>query len=390
MTSVVTFKDVRKIYRQGAERVNIRAALPGRLGRTVPEGGHAALDGVTFALEPGEILGIIGPNGAGKSTALKLVARVIAPTSGRVWSTGRLASLIELGVGFHPDLTGAENIRFSAAILGMSRSEVRSRYDEIIDFAGVGSFIDTPVKRYSSGMLARLGFAVASHLDADVLVIDEVLAAGDAAFQRKSYDRMRQLRSSGASVMIVTHALWLIPELCQRAIRLDKGHIVDEGNPRAVVESYQASAHNDPGQGGLSSDAIAVRRLTVLPADVEPGGSLEIAFTVDVLRPIPNCRLNLVLATTSDLAVAGMDVPTTDARLGEVGRREVTCRIDDIRLRPGLLRVYITIVEEDQGPVVHAQAVANLHVTGVEEPLQWYGVTDLRPSWSVRQSPLSA
>lgn len=240
MDPVLVLEDVEKTYRLGAERMNWRQALPGRLGRTPPQG-HRALDGVSLEVAGGESVGIIGENGAGKSTLLKLVARVIAPTRGFVYTRGRVASLIELGVGFHPDLTGAHNVRFAGAILGMGSSEVRRRYDEIVAFAGMEKFMATPVKRYSSGMLARLGFAVASHVDADILVLDEVLSVGDAAFQRQCHDRITELRRSGVSVLFVSHNLGLVPKLCERLVRLQGGRIVDEGAPSAVIDRYEAA-----------------------------------------------------------------------------------------------------------------------------------------------------
>ena len=153
-----------------------------------------------MTVKPAEIVGVIGPNGAGKSTLLKLLARVIAPTEGRVVTRGRVASLIEVGVGFHPDLTGVDNVRFSAAVLGMSSQEIRRHYDEIVEFAGIGPFMDTPVKRYSSGMMARLGL-VASHLNANIVLVDEVLSVGDAEFQSRGFGRMEELRSDGATLL---------------------------------------------------------------------------------------------------------------------------------------------------------------------------------------------
>ena len=166
MTALVELRDVSKRYRLGRERANLRAAVPGRWGAVVQGDQHAALDHLSLSLSAGQSLGIVGPNGAGKSTLLKLVARVVGATSGDVRVRGRTAALIELGAGFHPDMTGRENVTFSAAVLGMGRRAVHARFDEIVEFAGVGPYIDTPVKRYSSGMLARLGFAVAAHLDA--------------------------------------------------------------------------------------------------------------------------------------------------------------------------------------------------------------------------------
>jgi lipopolysaccharide transport system ATP-binding protein len=197
-----------------------------------------ALDNVSFKLKQGEALGIIGRNGAGKSTLLKILSRVTAPTSGEVKVKGRIASLLEVGTGFHPELTGRENIYLNGAILGMSRAEVNSKFDEIVDFSGVDKFIDTPVKRYSSGMYVRLAFAVAAHLEPEILVVDEVLAVGDAEFQKKCLGKMSDVADSGRTVLFVSHNMPAILRLCSSAILLDKGRLVMQGSPMDVTNYY--------------------------------------------------------------------------------------------------------------------------------------------------------
>jgi lipopolysaccharide transport system ATP-binding protein len=197
-----------------------------------------ALKDVSFAVEQAEVLGIIGRNGAGKSTLLKILSQVTAPTSGLVRVKGRIASLLEVGTGFHPDLTGRENVYLNGAILGMNRNEVRSKFDEIVDFAGVEKFIDTPVKRYSSGMYVRLAFAVAAHLEPEILLVDEVLAVGDAAFQKKCLNKMGSVSREGRTVLFVSHNMGAIAELCSKCIVMKSGRVSDIGLPRDMIAGY--------------------------------------------------------------------------------------------------------------------------------------------------------
>jgi lipopolysaccharide transport system ATP-binding protein len=200
-----------------------------------------ALKDVSFQVEQGEVLGIIGRNGAGKSTLLKILSRVTAPTSGMVKVKGRIASLLEVGTGFHPELTGRENIYLNGAILGMTRDEVRRKFDEIVDFSGVEKFIDTPVKRYSSGMYVRLAFAVAAHLDPEILVVDEVLAVGDAEFQKKCLGKMGDVAKEGRTVLFVSHNMGAIENLCSRTLLVQQGKLVMNAETRTVIDHYLAT-----------------------------------------------------------------------------------------------------------------------------------------------------
>lgn len=204
-----------------------------------------ALRGVSLQIGRGEVVGIIGRNGAGKSTMLKLLSRITVPTEGRIRINGRVASLLEVGTGFHQELTGRENIFMNGAILGMSRAEIISRFDEIVEFAEIGEFLDTPVKRYSSGMYVRLAFAVAAHLDPEILIVDEVLAVGDAAFQRKCLGKMSSFAQSGRTVLFVSHNLEAVRTLCQRVVWLKDGRILEDGPVDEVVENYFAALSNE-------------------------------------------------------------------------------------------------------------------------------------------------
>jgi lipopolysaccharide transport system ATP-binding protein len=202
-----------------------------------------AVKDVSFAVERGEALGIIGHNGAGKSTILKMLSGITAPTAGEISLRGRFSALLEVGSGFHPDLTGRENIYLSGSVLGMSRREIQRKLDSIVDFSGIARFIDTPVKRYSSGMFVRLGFSIAAHLEPDVLLLDEVLAVGDKSFQDKCKERIRQLHATGATIIFISHDLAAVETLCQRVLLLERGRIAAEGSPDYVIRKYTQSAN---------------------------------------------------------------------------------------------------------------------------------------------------
>lgn len=202
------------------------------------KGKFHALDNISLDIKQGDIVGIIGKNGAGKSTLLKILSRVTGPTSGHVKIKGRVASLLEVGTGFHPELTGRENVFLNGAILGMRKKEIADKFDEIVDFSGVEEFIDTPVKRYSSGMYVRLAFAVAAHLDPEILIVDEVLAVGDAAFQNKCVGRMKNVSNDGKTVLFVSHNMATISSLCKYGIHLSEGKLLTQGNAEEIVRNY--------------------------------------------------------------------------------------------------------------------------------------------------------
>ncbi|MCC6298124.1 MAG: ABC transporter ATP-binding protein [Anaerolineales bacterium] len=212
-----------------------------------------ALRDININVQRGEAIGVIGRNGAGKSTLLKILSRVTAPTSGIVKAKGRIASLLEVGTGFHPELTGRENIYLNGAIMGMSRGDIQRKFDEIVDFSGVEKFIDTPVKRYSSGMYVRLAFAVAAHLEPEILLIDEVLAVGDAAFQKKCLGKMDDVTHSGRTIIFVSHQMAFIENLCSQALWLDAGQMVSFGNTSEIVNRYLQEVHEKPAMANLGS-----------------------------------------------------------------------------------------------------------------------------------------
>ena len=243
---ILEFNHVSKKFRRGELHDSLRDLVPAlarslfrrQPGTALRDQEFWALEDVSFGVEKGEALGIIGPNGAGKSTVLKILIGIMNPTSGTCIVRGSLSALIEVGAGFHPDLTGRENIFLNGAILGMSRKQIKARLDDIVEFSGLRKFIDTPVKRYSTGMYARLGFAIACHVEPDILVVDEVLSVGDWSFQQKSMAKMQSIVESGATVIFVSHNLKAVVELCDRAIYLEEGHVQAIGPPSEVVDRY--------------------------------------------------------------------------------------------------------------------------------------------------------
>jgi lipopolysaccharide transport system ATP-binding protein len=256
MTPIIVFEQVGRSYRLRPDRPrSVREFLvrrPAFAGRPAAKDAGIlwALREVSFAIEPGETVGLIGANGAGKSTALKLISRVIVPTEGRLQVNGRVAALLELGTGFHPDLSGRDNIFLSGALAGMGRSEMARRYAPIVEFAELEDFIDVPIKHYSSGMFARLAFAVSIHLEPEVLLVDEVLAVGDQAFQRRCLDRIAELQRQGVTICFVSHAPDVVREICSRAIWFDHGRLVADGPADGIVGRYLDHSFGPAGRSG--------------------------------------------------------------------------------------------------------------------------------------------
>jgi lipopolysaccharide transport system ATP-binding protein len=279
-----------------------------------------ALKGVSFEVNRGEVVGVIGSNGAGKSTLLKILSRITEPTRGRVEIDGRVASLLEVGTGFHPELTGRENIFLNGAILGMSRGEIRRNFDAIVDFAEVEKFLDTPVKRYSSGMYVRLAFAVAAHLEPEILVVDEVLAVGDMQFQKKCLGKMRDVSAKdGRTVLFVSHQMGTIRQLCSRAVLLRAGEIAKVGSVAEVVDAYTALQHGEAMSGfeaGLTAKtkAIAVEKAwtsnelgEVAPCFVHDE-TIAVHAVCRINRWIPNAELRIFVEDSRGRRVFISDV----------------------------------------------------------------------------------
>ncbi|MDI1299688.1 ABC transporter ATP-binding protein [Methylotenera sp.] len=244
-----------------------------------------ALNGVNLEIQQGERLGIIGRNGAGKSTLLKVISRIIEPTKGRVTLRGRVSSLLEVGTGFHPELSGRENVYLNGAILGMSKAEISQKFDEIVEFAEVEKFLDTPVKHYSSGMYVRLAFAVASSLEPEILIIDEVLAVGDAQFQKKCLGKLDDVGKSGRTVIFVSHSMPMITSLCDKAVLLDSGRIVKSGLVSDVVMEYYSSGQSSPASNDFSTSFVGDTAVRLLKGEVK-NSKAEVALEVQIQEAI--------------------------------------------------------------------------------------------------------
>lgn len=314
-----------------------------------------AMRDVSFDIARGDIVGLIGRNGAGKSTLLKLLSRITAPTTGEARIKGRIASLIEVGTGFQPELTGRENIFLNGAILGMRRQEIRKRFDEIVDFSGVEKFLDTPVKRYSSGMYVRLAFAVAAHLDADILLVDEVLSVGDAEFQKKSLGKMESVANSGRTVLFVSHDMAALEALCNTGLVFNQGRLTQQGPLKETLASYiRLSKSNDiNGSEVALENCEYFRSIDILDEDgtstrtIPIGGRLQIRIVADAAAPIeyPNFvvsfynskgqRMMSIRSPRNHLAIPRLD-----------GLCELTCTVDSLPFAPDEYSVSISLARD--------------------------------------------
>ena len=287
------------------------AWLNGRGGGAGATDDFWALRDVSFEVAPGEVVGIIGRNGAGKSTLLKILSRIVEPTTGRVTLDGRVASLLEVGTGFHPELTGRENVFLNGAILGMTRQEIRRKFDSIVAFAEVERFLDTPVKRYSSGMYVRLAFAVAAHLEPDILVVDEVLAVGDAEFQKKSLGKMHEVSRGGRTVLFVSHNMAAVQALCSRAIWLERGEVAASGPASAVVAQYlqgSQSVDRDLTTPVRLGEHLEVRAFHLDPNPVISGDGLRFSLTVGAKAAVKLTEVAVLIYSAFETRVAVIDL----------------------------------------------------------------------------------
>ena len=304
-----------------------------------------ALKDVSFEVQHGDVVGVVGRNGAGKSTLLKVLSRITEPTTGIARLEGRVASLLEVGTGFHPELSGRENIYLSGSILGMTRAETARRFDEIVEFADVAQFLDTPVKRYSSGMNVRLGFAVAAHLETEILIVDEVLAVGDAAFQKKCLAKMGDVADGGRTILFVSHNMAAVEALCRVAILLDGGQVIASGSASEIVSRYAEHA------ASLGSSDIETRtdrrgdgrlRVTGIASAVQTGTDSSIRIRYRGEGPLRNVDFALALFTTRGEGVAHLSTNASGGpftHLPEIG--EVTCQLPRASVAPGLYRVNV-------------------------------------------------
>jgi lipopolysaccharide transport system ATP-binding protein len=374
VTVVASLRDVTKVYRLGTERSNWRALIPGSRGE--PTGGAVfhALDDVSVDIHAGRSIGVVGINGAGKSTLLKVLAGVVQPTTGTVQVAGRVAAAIELGVGFNPDLTGTENLDFAAALFGVSSADVARKRDEIVDFAGVGDFMDMPLKRYSTGMRARLGFALVTSFEADLVLLDEVLSVGDWAFQQRCIERVRTLHAAGAAIVAVSHSNWLIAQICDHALLLEDGRVVFEGDPLGVVERYLGEetvtdTTKDENFATLdllreASDApVRLSGLVLDPPAIESNDHLHVRFRLEVLEPV-EAELVLSLYTMGRAIFADPDIGPSEV-LRRPGVYELDVVTDRLPFSPGSFRVRVAVLETlDPEDHLHEHRSALTSATG--------------------------
>jgi lipopolysaccharide transport system ATP-binding protein len=367
-----------------------------------------ALNDVSFDIKKGDVVGIIGRNGAGKSTLLKILSRITEPTKGEIDLYGRIGSLLEVGTGFHPELTGRENIYLNGQILGMRKKEIDKQFDAIVDFAGVEQFLDTPVKRYSSGMYVRLAFAVAAHLDSDILVVDEVLAVGDNEFQKKCLGKMREVADGGRTVLLVSHNMAAVTNLCTHALVLTRGSLLFQGHTAEAVDIY-ASGTSDGNQYGTSSPdefrprwaKRIIRGARVLDVDGIQRNSfpmrsdicIEVDFNTDGATPLRSPVLGVVLQHSTNGTVGGINTRMTAFELeaDQYSTGTLSCTLK----RPPLLQGNYTVdVWLGDGPVdVDCLAgylrveidPTDLYGTG-RTPFQHMGAIFLDAEWSFNQS----
>lgn len=359
MKSTVHFEHVSKKYQLGLTRTSLPSVVSSWLKSSMQSGFRQnnkdktfwALQDVSFELKQGESLALVGSNGAGKTTILKLLANITRPTSGKIQTSGQLSALIELGAGFHPDLTGRENIYLNGTILGLSRKQVADRFDEIVDFSELGHFIDTPVKRYSSGMTVRLGFAVASCMEPQILLVDEVLAVGDASFQQKCLGRIRSLINNGTSIIFVSHNFYLVQAVCSSALYLEKGQVKLHGDTNEVIERYEqdlhqaralkfAAAGHEPTaeeSGDLEITQVAVVDATGKELEqLSNKQPAQIQIHYNAYRPMGQVHVSVFIRRSDGLTVCMMRTKLDDYELNlERGQGVISLYLEPLQLTTG-------------------------------------------------------
>ena len=362
------------------------------LGKHVPED-FWALSDVSFELEPAHTLGLIGANGSGKSTLLKLIGGILVPTAGYVERRGRLAALLELGAGFHGDLTGRENVYLNASILGLTRRQTAEYFDAIVEFSGIEQFIDTQVKFYSSGMYVRLAFAVAVHVDPEILLVDEVLSVGDEPFQRKCLDRIKQFQRDGRTIIFVTHGLDLARQLCDRVIMLDKGRVVIDGKPvdalREFRERFASDMQAEPDEFGTRQMEIVKTIVTDGHGNAkerfEPGDSLGIEIEVVARETIHDWVAGIAIFNHMDMLVFGTNTLLRSIELPPIsGRRRVRFGFGEIPMVEG--QYFVTIAVHNRKETVAYHRLERTTSFRVSTPAGEPGVVHMNVTCSVDEA----
>ena len=364
MPTVITVSQLKKCYRLGGTSHNTlrdQIAMWFRSSSRTEQREFMALDGVDLSIDGGEVVGLIGRNGAGKSTLLKVLSQITEPTAGEVRIRGRVASLLEVGTGFHPELTGRENVFLNGAILGMSRAEILRRFDEIVAFSEVEAFLDTPVKHYSSGMQMKLAFAVAAHLEAEIMLVDEVLAVGDGAFQKKCLGKMGEVTEHGRTIIFVSHSMVAMQALCKRVVWLNAGKIIEDGPAATVITKYLHStsaprtARTWEPADAPGNDIVRIRSASIRPRNgtpIDPLGMttpLVLDIEYDNLREDSHLHLSLHVLTEQGVCVFAVNTvrePNWHGRPFPVGRFRSTCELPAEFLNSGTFRVSLRIVKD--------------------------------------------
>lgn len=399
----VAFEGVWKKFRRGERHDSLRDLIPSTFkrltGRHRPDdldgsGEFWAVKDVSFEIAPGQAVGIIGPNGAGKSTTLKLLTRILRPTRGAARVQGRVGALIEVAAGFHPDLTGRENIFLQGAIMGMSRADIARHLDAIIDFSGVAQFVDTPVKRYSSGMQARLGFSIAAHLEPDVLFVDEVLSVGDMSFQAKCLERMRQNVASGVTLVFVSHNLQAVASLCRRTLVFGRGEMLYDGRTDEALGIYLRASQQLSERYGTAKASFRIERVELAwddleeGADVPPNASGRLTVTLEGLEPASQFNIGFELERTRDLLYC-YGITTQELGHGlfssEAGERVSVSFRFQAHLSRGHYRFNLNVRQPNAAAFLFvAESVAQFSIV---ESRSYDGVVDLEPSMDVTIEP---
>ncbi len=371
--SAIIVDDVSKRFRLQKDRAHSIKELITRRDRNAGTDQFWALRDVSFEIPRGSMYALVGHNGSGKSTLLRCIAGIYQPTAGSIQVEGRISTLLELGAGFHPDLTGRENVYMNATILGLSKSQVDESFDQIVDFAGIREFIDSPVKIYSSGMYIRLGFSVAVHVDPEILIVDEVIAVGDAEFQRKCFDHLYALRKKGTTIVVVTHGLNTVESMCDGAAWLDHGELQLTGSGPQVAAAYmdkvnaserrardevEEQAADIAASAGVSTDSARIEDVRIEGVDfISPEGSvtpfgvhrtpLTIRIRYDAIRPVTNPVFGIALHSTSDVHLTGTNTKIDGLDTGTIhGRGHLDFSLAALQLTPGEYELTVAISDE--------------------------------------------
>jgi ABC-type polysaccharide/polyol phosphate transport system ATPase subunit len=385
---------VKKFRRHRNRATSVKQFITG--GRRRDYDDFVALDDVSFNVRRGEVFGVIGHNGSGKSTMLKCMAGILRPTSGDVRVYDRMSALLELGAGFHPELTGRENVFLNAALLGMTRREIAERYERIVDFSGLDvEFLDTPVKTYSSGMYVRLAFSIAINVEPDLLIIDEILAVGDIDFQRKCTERFLEFRNSGRTTVLVTHDLGSVRTMCDRAVWLDHGRLLGAGDPGQIVDGYTESMSGASdrlaslgtyreGTGEVQFTDVMMSVAGEHVTRLRTGDDFEVRLGFSSSTPVDNPAIAVSISTASGLTITDPCTRDVGIEMGLVdGDGEVTVRFADVALLPGEYHLHCTLSDTRRQHLFDRVHTAIAFDVMAGTPLEQRGSVTLRPKWTV-------